>query len=149
MRAFLKVLTIVLAATLAWAAEREGYPWKDGKTFEIYYVGGIDSVYSPGQSIRLEVEGRALSTNVPPDPEHGFHVQASIDHEDSSKSLAGANGEYDEGLGGWRVTLEAPRELKQGYRLQASLYCGLDESLCAETYGRAAQVTKTFYFEIR
>ena len=149
MRIFLKVLTIVLPATLAVAAEHDGYPWKEGNSFEIYHVGGIDSVYSPGQSLLLEVEGRALSTNVPPDPEHGFHVQAYITHEHSSKSLAGANGEYEQGLGGWRVTLEAPRELNEGYRLQVSLYCASDDSLCARTYGRAAQVTKTFYFEIR
>ena len=149
MRVFLQVLILVLAATLEVAAERPDYPWKDGTSFEIYHVGGVDWVYSPGQTIALEVEGRALSTNVPPDPEHGFNVQAYIDHEDSSKSLAGANGEYDEALRGWRVELEAPREQKEKYRLQVSLYCSSDDCLCAKTYGRAAQVMKTFYFEIR
>ena len=149
MRVFLAVLVIVLSSTLAVATEREDYPWKDGNRFEIYYVDGVESIYSPGQSISLDVQGRALSTHVSPDPEHAFHVQAYIDHEDSSRSLAGANGEYDQRLRGWRVTLEAPREIKDGYRLQVSLYCGVDESLCAETYGRAAQTTKTFYFGIR
>ena len=149
MRECLAVLTIVLSLTFAVAAEPERYPWKNGNSFEIYYVDGAESAYSPGQSISLEVQGRALSTHVAPDPEYGFHVQAYIDHEDGSRSLAGANGKYDQRLRGWRVILEAPQETKEGYRLRVSLYCGVDDSLCADTYGRAAQTTKTFHFEIR
>ena len=149
MRVCLTVLTIVLSSIFAVAAEPEGYPWKSGHSFEIYDVDGFESVYSPGQPISLEVQGRALSTHVSPDPQHGFHVWADIDHEDSSRTLAWANGEYDERLRGWRVTLETPRELKEGYRLRISLYCAVDDSLCADTYGRAAKTTKTLYFEIR
>ena len=110
---------------------------------------GVESVYATGQSISLEVQGRAVSTHVPPDPEPGFHVQAYIGHEDSSSSLSGANEQYDPRLRGWTVTLEAPLEFKEGYRLQVSLYCGVDESPCAETYGRAAQATETFRFGVR
>jgi hypothetical protein len=146
---YLAVLSVVLSVSFAVAAEPEHYPWKHGNSFEIYYVEGAESVYFPGEAISLEVQGRALSTHVSPDPEHGFHVQASIDHQDASKSFAGANGDYDPHLRGWRVALEAPQEVKDRYRLRVSLYCGVDESLCADTYGRAAQTTKVFYFDVR
>ena len=149
MRVLLVVVTGVLSSILAVGAGGKDYPWKDGNSFEIYYVSGVESAYSPGQSISLEVQGRAVSTHVPPDPGHGFHVQAYIDHEDSSTSLAGANGEYNPRLRGWTVILEAPLEFKESYRLQVSLYCGVDDSLCADTYGRAAQATETFYFGVR
>jgi hypothetical protein len=33
--------------------------------------------------------------------------------------------------------------------LQVHLYCADDTSLCAETYGRAAQVVETFHFDVR
>ena len=90
---------------------------------EVTLISGPVSIAPPPNVKTIQVTtaaemAAATKTALPPDPEHGFHVQAYIDHEDSSKSLAGANGEYDQRLRGWRVTLEAPRELKEGYRLQ-------------------------------
>ena len=143
------ILSMGLALIAPAAGQEREYPWKGGKSFEIYHVGGVDSVFLPGGSISLDVEGRALATHVSPEPENGFHVQAYIDHEDLSRSLAGGNGEWDDGLRGWRVELKAPTELRDHYRLRVSLYCGYDESACAETYGRAAQTSKTFYFDVR
>ena len=89
----LAVVAALLAASGVVVADGDGYPWKNGNTFEIYRVNGVERTFQPGSRIALEVLGRSLSTNVPPDPEYGFHVQVSIDHADLSRSVAGANGE--------------------------------------------------------
>jgi hypothetical protein len=143
----LTVITALLAASALAAGN--GYPWKNGNSFEIYRVDGVGRTFEARSRITLEVLGRSLSTNVPPDPEYGFHVQASIDHVDLSRSVAGANGEWNDGLRGWVVELAAPQEPRENYRLQVHLYCTKDASLCAETYGRAAQVVETFHFDVR
>ena len=145
----LMLTAALLAGPTRGAADDEGYPWKNGNSFEIYRVDGAEPSFQPGARITLEVLGRSLATNVTPDPEHGFHVQASIDREDLARSVAGANGKWNDALGGWLVELIAPQEPRENYRLQVFLYCGDDMSPCAETYGRAAQVVETFYFEVR
>jgi hypothetical protein len=145
----LAIIAALYIASGGSVAAGDGYPWKNGDSFEIDYVGGTEHTFEPGARIELEVLGRSLSTNVPPDPEYGFHVQVSIDHPDLSRSVTGANGEWDEGLRGWFVTLAAPQEPLESYRLRVSLYCADDSSACAETYGRAAQVSETSYFDVR
>jgi hypothetical protein len=145
----LTVIAALFAAAGVAVADGHSYPWKNGNSFEIYRVGGVERTFQAGSRITLEVLGRSLSTNVPPDPEYGFHVQASILHVDLSRAVAGANGEWNDGFHGWIVNLAAPQEPRENYRLQVHLYCADDASLCAETYGRAAQVVEIFHFDVR
>ena len=140
-------LFVVAALALA-AASNADYPWKNGDSFEIYRVDGVARTFDAEVRISLEVFGRSLDTNVAPDPESGFNVQAYIDHADVGRTVSAGNGQWDPSLRGWRVELTAPAQPRDQYRLQVSLYCGRDESLCAETYGRAAQVTSTFRFDV-
>jgi hypothetical protein len=142
------IASILAVSGLAVAGEYD-YPWKDGNSFEIHHVDGVEYSYAPEARITLEVVGRALGTNVPPDPEYGFHVQATIDHPDLTRAISGGNGVWDPGLRGWKIEMKAPQELRDEYRLLVSLYCGQDESECAETYGRAAQVMEKFEFDVR
>ena len=137
-----------LIATFGVAvADGDSYPWKSVSRFEIDNVEGIEYSYTAGVPIKLEVVGSASLSSVIPDPKSGFHVQASIDKEDLSRSVAGANGEWKDDLQGWVVELPGVEESR--YRLQVSLYCADDASICAQTYGRAAQVTETFYIDVR
>jgi len=144
--AFAIALQICLAVSAV--ADPVTYPFKNGRSFEIYSVDRVESTYSPGEQISLEVSGRSLSTNVPIEPESGFHVQVAIDSADLTHSEGRANGKYDEAARGWLADLHAP-DAPGEYRLMVFLYCSRDESPCAETFGRAAQVTETFYFEVR
>ena len=142
---------VIAALLAAWGLTAGGgkeYPWKDGNKFEIHRVNGVERTCEAGSRITLEVFGRSVSTNVEPEPKSGFHVQASIDHEEDTKSRAGANGEWNEELNGWVVELVAPEKSRNHYRLQVFLYCADDTSECARTYGRAAQAVETFHFDV-
>lgn len=141
-------LALTICAAVPALADPVTYPFKDGRSFEIYSVDRVESTYSPGEQISLEVSGRSLSTNVPIEPESGFHVQVAIDSADLTHPEGRANGEYDEAARAWLADLHAP-DTPGEYRLTVFLYCSRDESLCAETFGRAAQVTETFHFEVR
>jgi hypothetical protein len=148
-RRLLTVVTAVLVASSVAVPVSSEYPWKNGNSFEIYRVDGVERAFEAGSQINLEVIGRSLSSNVAIDPESGFHVQAAISHADLSRSVAGANAEWNEGLRGWTVELVTPAEPRENYRLQVHVYCAKDDSPCAETFGRAAQVTETFHFDVR
>ena len=148
MRKRVVALLFVGAALVLAAASNANYPWKNSDSFEIDRVDGVERIFESEAPISLEVFGRSTDRNVAPDPEFGFHVQAYIDHADVGRSISAGNGQWDPNLRGWRVELTAPAQPRDQYRLQVALYCGRDESLCAETYGRAAQVTSTFRFDV-
>ena len=151
-RAKCRQLTVIAALVTVWgiaAADDQGFRWKDGNSFEISRVIGVKRSYQAGARIRLKVFGRSLSTDVAPDPKNGFNVQGYVDRLDPARAAVGANGEWKDGLDGWTVDLPAPQERGENYRLQVFLYCADDASLCAETYGRAAQVVETFHFDVR
>jgi len=79
----------------------------------------------------------------------GFNVQASIDDLAEKKSLSGTSGKYDENRRAWLITLNAPKDNTKLYELSVNLYCGKDESPCAEIYGRAAQTSKNLNLQVR
>ena len=145
----LSAVAVLFAMSGVAVADGDGYRWKDGHSFEIYRVSGVERTCEAGARITLEVFGRSISGNVDPDPKSGFNVQAYIDHVDLPEATTGANGKWKKDLHGWVVELSAPQEFHEDYRLQVSLYCATEPSPCSETYGRAAQVTETYHFDVR
>ena len=123
------------------------YPWKTLPPFEISYIVGYQEVYDADEQIMFYVQGNSFRTET--EPQNGFNVQANIDDPAEQRSVSGSYGEYDEGRRAWLIKLKAPRENTKSYKLSISLYCASDVSPCAEIYGRAAQISKTYPLQVR
>ena len=140
-------VAIILALYSIQAVAFE-YPWKTQPPFEISFVDGYQEFYEAEERISFYVEGRSPA-GIETAPQHGFNVQVHISDPAAQKSHSAANGAYDENRRAWLVELSAPKDNTKSYTLDISLYCGIDNSQCAEIYGVAAQTTKTFNLQVR
>lgn len=138
----------MLVAALSIPASAKEYPWKTLPPFEISFIDGYQETYSAGEPIIFYVEGKSHS-KVEAEPQAGFDVQAYILDSADKTNHSGTNGKYDENKQAWLVTLTAPKDNTKSYEISISLYCGKDESPCAEIYGRAAQVGRTLNLQVR
>jgi hypothetical protein len=141
------IAAIVMALFSIQAAAYE-YRWKTLPPFEISFIDGYRGTYDEGEEIIFYVEGRSPS-KIEAEPQNGFNVQAYIDDPAEKKSLSATNGKYDENRRAWLITLNAPKDNTKSYVLSVSLYCGRDESPCAEIYGKAAQTLKNLNLQVR
>jgi hypothetical protein len=121
--------------------------WSTGQCFEIERVEGVEPRYKAGSVFTTRLFGRAITSDVVPEPKNGFCVQGYIDHASEGRSLDGANGRWDEALHAWVLEHHVPAAPRQGYGLEFFLYCCQDESVCAANYGRAAQTMMEFRFD--
>ena len=142
------IIAVVTMAVFTIPAAAYEYPWKTLPPFEISFIDGYLTTYAAGEQIVFYVEGKSPS-RVEAEPRSGFNVQAYIVDKTATRNYAGANGEYDEKKGAWLIRLTAPKDNTKPYELSVSLYCGKDESPCAEIYGRAAQTSKTFNLQVQ
>jgi hypothetical protein len=142
------VITVIGVVLFSIPVVADEYPWKTLPPFEIWFIDGYQETYDAGEQIVFYVEGRSHSL-IEAEPQTGFNVQASIFDSAGNKTYSGTNGKYDENKRAWLITLTAPKDNTKSYRLSVSLYCGKDESPCAEIYGRAAQTSKSLFLQIR
>ena len=142
------VITAMIMAAFSIPASANEYPWKTLPPFEISFVDGYQETYNAGDQIVFYVEGKSPS-RVEAEPQAGFDVQAYIVDQTAKRNHTGTNGKYDENRRAWLVTLTAPKDNTKSYEISVSLYCGKDESPCAEIYGRAAQTQKTLNLLVR
>lgn len=140
------IATIILAFIPIQAAGFE-YPWKTLPPFEISYIVGYQEVYDADEQIMFYVQGNSFRTET--EPQNGFNVQSNIDAPAEQRSVSGSYGEYDEGRRAWLIKLKAPKDNTKSYKLSVSLYCASDVSPCAEIYGVAAQISKTYSLQVR
>lgn len=117
------------------------YPWKVPTPFEISFVDGFTGVYPIGEQIVFHVEGRS-PVKVDALPNNGFAVSAAIYDVPRSRIIQSVVGNFDEARRAWQLAFSAPSDNSISYEVEIHLYCGKDESQCAEIYGRAAQTTK-------
>ena len=143
-----KLILVLILVMIPLASVTAGeYPWKTLPPFEMSYIDGYLETYDAGETINFLVEGRSSSIDV--EPHSGFCVQAYITQQGADRNYAGANGSYDENKRAWVVSMQAPKDSSKVYELSVSLYCGDDQSPCATTYGRAAQIRKVLPLNIR
>ena len=124
------------------------YPWKNGRCFAVERVDGVAPVYDENTKMTLKVVGRTVNADVDPEPKNGFCVQGIIYHPGDGANIAGANGVWDEKLGGWYVQLPVPPGPREGYSLLIALYCCDNDSVCVATYGYAAQAEARYTFDV-
>lgn len=117
------------------------YQWKVSTPFEVSFVDGFMGVYQAGEPIVFHVEGRS-PVQIEALPENGFSLAAAIYDVPRSRTIQSVAGNFDETRRAWQVTFTAPGDNAISYEVEIHLYCGRDESQCAEIYGRAAQTTK-------
>lgn len=130
-------------------APRPEYNWKTRLPFEISHVDGFTGVFTAGKPIELSVEGHSPAIEVKVVPDEGFRLTARIFDEARTMSFGTAHGEYDAKKQAWQVSMEAPDDVTQSYEMEIFLYCAIDESRCAEIYGRAAQTSKALSFQLQ
>ena len=144
-----QILMVVMAiAVFSIPAEAYEYKWKTLPPFEISFIDGYKESYGAGEPMIFYVEGKSPS-KVEAEPQTGFNVQAYIVDTTAKKNYAGATGEYDENKRAWLIKLTAPKDNTKTYEVSVRLYCGKDESPCAEIYGRAAQTSKTLNLQVQ
>jgi hypothetical protein len=144
--ALLFVATVYTPATAGSIARQ--YPgWKTPQHFEISSVIGYQEVYNADEPIVFYVEGK--SDKIDLEQSTGFYMQARIDEFPRTRPVSFAKVQYDPDKRAWQINLTAPKDNTKTYEIQLHLYCGFDDSLCATTYGRAAQVEKILPLKIR
>lgn len=121
---------------------------KSSQHFEISNIDGYREAYNPGDEIAFYVEGNS-PVQIQAEPKTGFHVQATVLAENQNNAYAGVNGKYDEDKHAWLVTFTAPGDTTKSYRLVIALYCATEAGPCVDTYGQAAQITKTLPLQVR
>jgi hypothetical protein len=142
------LLSVALYAPAIAADTPETGAPKKPVDFTIAATDGYRDVYGPGEQIAFQVAGAAPEPLVVA-PNTGFHVQGMIVSEKQSIPFASTNGAYDEEKKAWQMTLTAPNEASDSYRLVLSLYCARDTGPCVDTYGQAAQVQKELTLQVR
>jgi hypothetical protein len=139
----------MLSAPVFIATAGVEYPFQNGNSFEISRVDDLNSYFAPNVLVEISVKYRTRGSRVDCTPENGFHLQAYITDPDVPEhSIGGFNGKYDDSRDEWYFELKVPSEVKKNYELEIALYCGSDEALCAEEYGRAARTSEAYYFEV-
>jgi len=141
------LVTIFMSLFSIQAAAYED-PWKTLPPFEISFIDGYQGAYDAEEQIVFYVEGKSPS-RIEAEPQAGFDVQAYIVDPAEKRNHSGANGKYDENKRAWLITMKAPKDNSKTYELSVLLYCGKDDSPCAEIYGKAAQTSKTLSLQIR
>ena len=147
------ILIILLTATssLAFAgatAPSNEYPWKTQPPFEVIDADGYQSSYQAGDPISFYVIGKSY-VEIDAEPKNGFSVSAAIYDVPRTKSFQSVTGKYDEAKHGWQVDFTTPKDSSLSYEIEIHLYCGQDDSRCAEIYGISAQTTKQMSFSVR
>ena len=123
------------------------YPFQTIPGFEIASIEGYQESYNPGEEITFFVEGKSEHLEV--GEQTGFLMSASMSQlPKKSRNLWRGKAEYDESRHGWQFTANAPTDGGNEYEIELFLYCN-DDTPCAETYGRAAQIEKTILLHLR
>lgn len=135
------------AANLAIASS-DDYPWKTQPPFEVSGVEGFASSYLAGNLLSFHVMGKSY-VDIDAESKNGFSVSAAIYDVPRTKTFQTVAGTYDEAKRGWQIDFTAPTDSSLSYEIEILLYCGKDDSKCAEIYGIAAQTTKRMPLYIR
>lgn len=146
MIALLAVATFSTIAT-AGTTPRQYPGWKTPQHFEISSIIDYQEVYNADEPIIFYVEGK--SDKIDLEQSTGFYMQARIDEYPRTKTVSFAKVQYDPDKRAWQIKLTAPKDNTKDYEIELFLYCGFDDSLCATTYGRAAQVEKILHLKVR
>ncbi len=124
-------------------ALRENSLRPSDQTFKIVRVDGYTYPAARGDTWPLSI--KVLEPDgTPGTPREGFAVQVYV-FLPRVKAVFGGNGEFDGSF--YRLKVPLPQEDGQ-YQLWVAAYCGMDESLCEQRYGRARQVEWTHDFLI-
>jgi len=124
----------------------------DGET-EIPFsmnIEGVKQTYGTDESFNLTIKALEKNGSLAMQTK-GFSMQAYVtkftekEVYTDAKTVYGGNTEYNNGY--WTTGPIGPFTTGL-YRLEVSLYCGLDKSYCAKTYGVARQVTYTYCFQV-
>lgn len=134
-------LTGLLAAYICTCAYADEYPWKTQPPFEITSIDGLLSGYLAGSPISFYVIGKSY-VDIETEPKNGFSVSAAVYDVPRTKTFQSVTGKYDEEKHGWQVDFTSPQNSSLSYEIELQLYCGKDESQCAQIYGISAQTTK-------
>jgi len=140
---FIPLFAFFLQAQPVHASE---YPWKTQPPFEISFIDGFQDIYNPGEQFSFYVEGK--SSHIDMGPKSGFSVTAYI-QDQQNVTIGHAVGKYDANRSAWLINLAAPSDDTRAYNVMIYLYCGKDDSQCADTYGRAAQTEKILQLKVR
>jgi hypothetical protein len=117
------------------------------QNFEIASVNGYREVYKAGEEIAFYVEGKS-PVEIDAEPGSGFIVQASMTNETQNKTIADADGVFDEGRRAWLVTFTAPSDISSSYKLHIYFFCATEGAPCEEIYGRFARAIKTLPLQL-
>src|SRR3989344_1995508 len=99
----------------------------------VIYVSGINSVYSPGQTINLVVKGTESIDGGPGTPEEGYNVQVYWRLADvSAKSGQGVNATYNSQTQYWNAQFTAPTDSSKTYIVEAVFYCSNASLVCGQ-----------------
>ena len=113
-------------------------------------IEGVKQTYGTDESFNLTIKALEKNGSLAMQTK-GFFMQAYVtkftekEIYTDAKTVYGGNAEYNNGS--WTIGQIGPFATGL-YRLEISLYCGLDESYCAKTYGVARQVTYTYWFKV-
>lgn len=141
------ILTAIYTPASAGTTPRQYPGWKTPQHFEVSAIDGYQEVYNAGEPIVFYVEGK--SDKISLEQSTGFYMQGRIYDYPRTKSVVSAKIKYDSDRRAWQVQLIAPQDNTKEYEIVLHLYCGFDDSLCAITYGKAAQVEKILPLKIR
>jgi len=139
--AVLLALSICSPATAAY-----NYPWKTQPPFDIAVIEGYRETYTAGEPIAFTIEGKAQFDVT---PENGFSVAATLHDTPRTRTLRSVAAKYDASKKIWQFTFAAPTDSTKAYEIEIHLSCGRDDSQCATTYGRAAQIEKRLPLQVR
>lgn len=115
--------------------------------FLIATVSAPKTTYNPGERIAVSFYGKEPDQTYAT-PDEGFWSQAYIYDSGRTTQYDGGNATFDKTTSKWSVSLFAPSDTTKTYIFELSLYCGLDDSLCAKRYGIGAQLDKVFNFSL-
>ena len=108
---------------------------------------GNQSTYVAGQTIKFSVKGVASDGSAGV-PGKGFNVQAWMQNSNfQTVQINGAyqsfNANYNSSTGYWDVTMTAPSDTSQTYKIEAAFYCSNSSSGCS-----SGQINKSFTFTV-
>lgn len=113
--------------------------WLSSDRFEIAHISDYKQQFSPAEPVVFLVKGKSDRFSV--DPATGFTVIATL-YDSPGTTILQTTGLYDPDKGAWQVTLSAPTDSSQPYRLMVSLSCMTTGSQCADVYGLGSQVER-------
>lgn len=106
--------------------------WLSSDRFEIADISDYKQQFAPAEPVVFLVKGKSDRFSV--DPATGFSVIATL-YDTPGTIILQTAGLFDPDKGRWQVTLSAPTDSSQTYRLMVSLSCTIAGSQCADVYG--------------